>query len=341
MRNQAVVVSLGYALALLARAETCGAEPQLDDVRINQLQYIGTHNSYHLAPSPEQLEAFTRLNRRAKEWDYEHAPLDTQLDRGVRSFELDLHYNGRAFEVFHVPRFDTGSSCPKFDEALKLVRSWSDEHARHVPISFLLEIKEDLARLDRRLQAVDGQALDQIDAAIRAVFPAERLITPDDVRADAASLREAVTEQGWPTLAAARGRVLFILHERGALRDAYVAEHPSLAGRAMFVNSSPDRDDAATLIVDSPEVDRIQALVEQGFWIRTRADANLNPVDDASFARRDAALASGAHIISTDYPAGEAHADSDYVVAWPDGAEARVNPVNGPEQLSGHYIEAE
>ena len=51
-----------------------------------------------------------------------------------------------------------------------------------------------------------------------------------------------------------------------------------------------------------------------GFFIRTRADAGLNVAAPGQPARRDAALASGAHILSTDFPAGEPHAELGYVV---------------------------
>ena len=52
-------------------------------LRVNDLQMIGTHNSYHLRP-PRDLPPGDVA-------DYEHPPLDVQLDeQGVRSFELDV-----------------------------------------------------------------------------------------------------------------------------------------------------------------------------------------------------------------------------------------------------------
>ena len=56
----------------------------------------------------------------------------------------------------------------------------------------------------------------------------------------------------WPALDQARGRFLFVLDETGAKRDRYVAGHPSLAGRVLFVNAPPESDEAAFLIMNEP-----------------------------------------------------------------------------------------
>ena len=120
----------------------------------------------------------------AREWDYSHAPLDVQLDRGVRSFELDLHWSAAGWEVFHLPLIDNQTSCRRFLEALQTVRRWSDAHPGHAPISFLLELKEEGLLLDAKLKRPDAAALDQIDKEIRTAFPADRLLTPDEVRGE-------------------------------------------------------------------------------------------------------------------------------------------------------------
>ena len=63
----------------------------------------------------------------------------------------------------------------------------------------------------------DAAAAAAIDAEIRAVFAEPvPLITPDEVRGAHATLEEAVLAGGWPTLAAARGRILFFME--GAAR---------------------------------------------------------------------------------------------------------------------------
>lgn len=319
---------LVFAAAGLATVMT--AYP--DALRMNHIQVIGTHNSYHLAPGP--------LAARVADWaagakglDYSHPPLNVQLDQGVRSFELDLNHTPEGFAIFHVPVIDTRSTCPWFAGCLETVRAWSDAHREHVPISFLLELKDGSIRYDNRLLEFDAESLDRLDAEILNAFPRERLITPDDVRGKATTLEEAVLAQGWPALADVRGKVFFILHERGKNRDLYTRDRPALEGRVMFVNSRPGRPDAATLVLDHPDASRISPLVKKGYLIRTRADAGLRTDEK----RRDAALATGAHILSTDFPPGGPHA-SGYAVRFSSGA-ARCNPVNAPAHCAGAALD--
>jgi hypothetical protein len=323
---------LATLLCFAVAASAVAADPaSLDALKINQLQYIGTHNSYHIRVPGKS-------KREVAEWNYNHAPLDVQLDRGVRSFELDLHYKEGEFEVFHVPLLDEGTTCRKLRDALATVRKWSDAHPRHVPISFLFELKKEGPGLDRRIREADAEGLDRLDQVLCAGFPAERRITPDDVRGEADTLREAVTSKGWPTLGASRGKVFFILHDAGAKRELYTREHPSLRGRAMFVRSDDNRDDAAVLILDNPRSESIDGMAKLGYFIRTRADADLRGNLAERQARRDIAFASGANILSTDFPSGEAEADTGYVVEFPDAAQARVNPVSGPSALAGQTV---
>ncbi|MGD9722516.1 MAG: Ca2+-dependent phosphoinositide-specific phospholipase C [Pirellulales bacterium] len=316
-----------------ASATVPAAEPaEVDGLRLNQLQTIGTHNSYHVRDPARPAKG------RYAEWNYSHPPLEVQLDRGVRSFELDLHYRQGQFEVFHVPALDEGTTCPKLSDALAAVRRWSEAHPRHVPISFLFELKKEGPRLDKRIKDIDAEGFEKLDAQLRAGFAAGRIITPDEVRGSAATLRDAVTAGGWPTLAQCRGKVLFILHDDDRQRALYTAGHDSLRGRVMFVRSDPARDDAATLVMDNPRDPEIGPLAKAGYLIRTRADSGLNTAPSGQPARRDAAFASGAHILSTDYPAGEAAAQTGYVVEFPAAAPARVNPVNGPDALRGKAV---
>jgi hypothetical protein len=320
---------VGASLALIvasAPASAPGAESAtLDNLRLNQLQFIGTHNSYHVrAPA---------VANQVQEWNYNHATLDVQLDRGVRSFELDLHDRAGEFEVFHVPILDEGTTCRRLSDALATVRAWSDAHPRHVPISFLFELKKEGPGLDPRIKQIDSASLDRLDEVLRAAFPPERRITPDDVRGKAPTLREAVTTTGWPTLAASRGKVFFILHDNAKQRELYTRDHPSLRGRQMFVRSDDKREDGAVLILDNPRAAEIPRLVRAGYFIRTRADSDLGADLARDVSRRKAAFASGAQILSSDFPSGEPQRENGYLVEFPGAAPARANPVNAPEPL--------
>ncbi|HEX72268.1 MAG TPA: hypothetical protein ENN65_03025, partial [Candidatus Hydrogenedentes bacterium] len=240
------------AIAILA-APAAGDAPETTPLRLNHIQVIGTHNSYHVQPTTRFQDTIRRIYPDAETWEYTHPPLDVQLDRGVFSFELDLHVFAEDVEVLHVPIYDEETTCRRFTDCLRTVRDWSDRNPGHLPISFLMEIKVEETRLSTRpVMPTEKNTLLHIEENILSVFPRENIIMPDTVRGDAPTLREAVENQGWPLLKDACGKVLFILHDRGRWRDLYTDGRPSLEGRIMFVKSSADRPDAATIVMDNP-----------------------------------------------------------------------------------------
>jgi hypothetical protein len=77
----------------------------------------------------------------------------------------------------------------------------------------------------------------------------------------------------------------------------------------------------------------ITDLARQGYLVRTRADEPVVTPKSGDTTQRDAGFASGAQIVSTDYPV-DGLADrwgSDYVAALPGAVVARCNPVRAPE----------
>ncbi len=118
------------------------------------------------------------------------------------------------------------------------------------------------------------------------------------------------------------------LDNEDAIRDRYLDGHPALRDRLLFA-SVPEHDPAAAWfkVNDAPrDFARIQRLVQAGYVVRTRADTSPDDARENNTERRDRALASGAHWISTDYPEPRA-GWSDYQVRWEDGGEFRRNPV--------------
>ncbi|CAK0882966.1 unnamed protein product [Prorocentrum cordatum] len=71
-----------------------------------------------------------------------HPSLDTQLDRGVRSFELDVFYDADAdtLRVMHVPGSDEVSNCATLLDCLQLASGWSSENPAHFPLHFYIEV---------------------------------------------------------------------------------------------------------------------------------------------------------------------------------------------------------
>ena len=288
----------------------------LDNVlRLQDVQVLGTHNSYHVAPAPgPNLTA---------ERDITQSPLTVQLERqSVRQIELDVHaVAGGPLGVFHL-RGDEGTTCPTLVQCLHEVRGWSKGHPGHLPVFILLEPKHEIGAL------VDPLA---IEAEVRSVFSPEQLLTPDDVQGSWPTLRQAVQEGGWPVLGAARGKVVVVLNDETFTRSAYTSGETSLQGRAMFVYAGPPSPLGAITSVPDARLEsaRIASLVSAGFIVRTRADDAGIEARANDTSRASAALASGAQLVSTDFPVP---APSGYVVSAP-GNPARCNPVNTPAEI--------
>jgi hypothetical protein len=175
---------------------------------------------------------------------------------------------------------------------------------------------------------------DDLDREIFSVLGPERLITPDDVRGAHPTLNAAILAGGWPTLRASRGKIMILMltavGEAGS--HDYLAGHPSLKGRAAFLNAEPGEDHAAFLLLDNALVrqDQIRAYVRQGYIVRARSDIEAYEAKTNDMTRANAAFASGAQIVSTDFEhPGNAYGTS-YVVRLPGGGVARRNPLLGP-----------
>jgi len=111
----------------------------------------------------------------------------------------------------------------------------------------------------------------------------------------------------------------------------YLEGHPSLRGRVIFTNAAPGEPDAAFMERNDGPTDEIAALVRKGYLIRTRTDADTKQARTNDTSMRDAMIASGAQILSTDYPINEpAKWAGHYVVALPGDVVARCNPIDAP-----------
>lgn len=375
-----VALRASAAPLVVAAALLCASTAQASPVRMNELQVVGTHNSYHREISPVEQHAYEQLIGQpgdyARYLAYTHVPLIGQLeDQHVRGGELDLWPDPRGglyadplvreklglgplpdpawraagIKVLHSADFDYNPSCVRFTACLRQIRAWSRAHPRHVPLLYMLELKQSDIRAVSHggvfAPGWDGPALDTMDREIRSVFSDEELITADDVRRPGRTLEQSVLRDGWPALARSRGKVAFLLdNDPGPIRDAYIAGRPSLEGRAAFTNSLPGLADAAFVKRNDPtgaNLAQIQDLVRRGYLVRTRSDVPLQTVLGGDTAQRDAALASGAQLVSTDFPAPgmTARYGSDYAVQLPGAATARCNPVNAPPGCAARRLE--
>lgn len=374
MKRTPTAELIGFVL--LAILTGCSTPSPTAGIRLNQIQVIGTHNSYHLRGHDSLLALIAQMKPEARrELDYGHRPLSEQLAwLGIRQIELDCYADpdggryakprglarvvqaglppvpepdlaGRlrapGIKVLHVPDIDFASSALTLVDALRQVREWSVKHPRHVPVFILLELKEDsLGPEFTQPVRFDKAELANLEKEILSVFPRESILTPDDVRGRAATLPEALRHSGWPMLDAVRGRVMFGLDNEGAVRDRYLAGHPALEGRLVFVSVPSTNPAAAWMKWNDPvsDFEQIQELVRNGFLVRTRADAGTEEARANDTRKRGRALASGAQFVSTDYPEPDLRFSS-YSVRLPGGVIARPNPVNDPERDRGQELE--
>ncbi len=360
------------------------SEGPAGDLKINQIQIIASHNSYHLRTEPAILRFLTGLynlhllskDLNPKYIDYTNAPLTDQLEKyGVRGLELDVWNDptggrfykrkGRAlvfkstaskiealkqpgFKLLHIPDFDFISTNPTLVDALKEIKRWSDAHPNHLPVFINIETEvstpgDEIKFLHSLTHAApfDSLAAESIDKEVKSVFgeKLEGVLTPDEVRGNYPTLEKAVLSGNWPTLKAAKGKVIFIIDGDGTSGEVYKAGHPSLKGRAMFVYSNPGTAEAAFVILNEAKSDfaNIQKCVKEGYIIRTRSDDGTKQARSGDSTTMHAALSSWAQIVSTDYyrpdPRAGSKEWSNYCVQIPGGGLARIDSISASGEL--------
>lgn len=356
---------------------TPNCDPEINQLKINEIQIIASHNSYRLRTyQPIYDFVLALINLIPEEynpvaWDYTHLPLEEQFsDYGVRGIELDIfhdpmggHFDNRqglilvneptssglpemlepGLKVIHIPDVDYMTNYPTFKQALLALKNWSDANPSHFPIFVNIEpkqttLKDFLPNNDFTTAfPFTATALDTIDMEIKEIFgeDLENVLSPDEFRGEFSTLKEAALAKNWWTLEESRGKVIFILDGSS---ETYAENHPSLQGRVAFTYANNESDEAAFVMRNNSRAaeEEIKNLVEMGFIVRTRADSDTFEARDGDYTAWEAALRSGAHIISTDYYKPDGRADTtetwtDYHVKFENNAPAKINPISSPE----------
>jgi hypothetical protein len=148
-----------------------------DDLKLNQIQVIASHNSYHMRTDKAVLRFLTNLYKMhlmpkdldPRGIDYTNVPLTEQLEKyGVRGLELDINNDptgGRfadrrglawvwkphrskdpemmkpGFKLIHITDFDFNSTNATFKGAIAEIKKWSDAHPDHLPVFINVETK--------------------------------------------------------------------------------------------------------------------------------------------------------------------------------------------------------
>ncbi len=102
-RSVGTLVALFTSVCVSACASGFVEEEDYKDVRLNELQFIGSHNSFKIQPDSLMTGAMIAYERRNASSDirrgpliyerlsYGHLPIEVQLQLGMRLFEFDLH----------------------------------------------------------------------------------------------------------------------------------------------------------------------------------------------------------------------------------------------------------
>jgi Phosphoinositide phospholipase C, Ca2+-dependent len=365
------------ALAVLAACGGGSGDDDADttapgpSVGLDQIQVLAAHNAYHLEGEEALLAAITEnLPSLTPTIEYSHPTLTEQLDLGLRSMELDVFEDpdgGRygapkpqsllglepidpvmqepGFKVLHIQEVDYRSTCLTFVACLTELREWSDDHDDHLPIIVQIEAKDGVIPDPLNLGFVQPIPASEatftaLETEIRSVLDDDQLVTVADVQGDADTLRAAVESDGWPDVDDLRGRFVFVLDDAGAKRDLYRSLHPDTLDRLIFVAAQPPDDDAAFTVINDPVADGelIRDLVARGFLVRTRTDADTAEARTGDTARREAAFASGAQLVSTDYEREDPRFPG-YVTDLPGDGPARCNPVSAPEDCEDALLD--
>jgi hypothetical protein len=330
-RHRLALATFGTAsgLAALFFTPALGA-PADPGLKLNQLQIVGTAESYKLAPSPEMLSLIRMGGKKdALALDFSEPPIADQLDAGARALSFDVVFDPKGglfknpagasmadelldkdyvdamsqpgFKAIHVPDVDFKSSCLMLKACLAQVATWSAAHPKHIPIVIVLHCTDSRTPMPGATSPMpfDAAAAAALDTEIRASFAADQVITPAQVKGAHATLKEAVQAGGWPSLRAARGKVIFVLNDDPKIAALYSAD----PGRPMFAATDEASPNAGFIAIDDPvkEAARISADVRAGLIVVTRADADTFEARSNDTKRRDQAFTAGAQIVLTDF----------------------------------------
>jgi hypothetical protein len=149
--------------ATVLAAATASSKP-----RMNEVQVIGTHNSYHREVTLAERKILEAVMTNPQNLYYSHATIEEQLSyQSVRGLEIDLWADSKGgmfanplgrrlghlpapegdfwqkpgTKVVHVQDFDVTSSCSTLVECMTQVRDWSKKNPGHVLLPIMMEFK--------------------------------------------------------------------------------------------------------------------------------------------------------------------------------------------------------
>ncbi len=302
-------------------------------IKFNELSFIGTHNSYQ-TPALEELKTIYRNLSYltfgivpAEKTDFWSETLTDQLNCGIRSLEMDIETFDRdgevSFTCMHKPYTDMTTSCYDFALAMKEISMWSDNNPNHLPITILIEPK-DISIPLKDMKSFNVDYAKELDEVLRKSL-GKKLFTPADMLRDYSSFGEMRMADDWCKVEDMLGKVVVLLHECD-VTEKYISIDPTVKTQAMFPmlrEKDIHRDCTSFILCNKPEelLRIINEVNSNKIMVRTRAD-KFTEVSDENRAN---AFASGANIISTDFPVRTDLTADSYFVSFEEYATVKGN----------------
>ena len=309
------------------------AEALESGVKLNEVQFLATHNSYKQRLSVPARLALNYIGlplglvSEKDEFDYAFEPLTAQLDRGVRSLELDIMKDGEDFRAGHVGLLDMRSSCPGLALACREIAMWSRAHPGHLPITLLLEPKPSIMADGKAYRPFGLDGIAALESLLAREF-GDLLCTPGEVLGDCESFGALRRDNAWPPLRDLLGRVLVLYHYHEATTADYIALDLSMRTQKMFptlwypLAEDMDTEYAGFILCNEPMdyAEEIAAFTAQNLLVRTRVDMFMHH-DPQAYAL---GVQSGALLLTTDYPPRDIPGKDPYTAALDGGYTIRL-----------------
>lgn len=282
-----------------------------DGVKYNEVAFIGSHNSYQLTSTEGYRKLFGALDIasfgliKADSASYNMDTLTQQFEVGIRNLEIDVEVtetDGKVgFVVCHNPLLDNASSCYDFEKAVEEIKLWSDNNPGHLPISIIIEPKEDVP-LFGDFKTFTFDYIDEFETVLTEKL-GDKILTPAEMMGEYDSLKQMRENDGWLPLKDTLGKVIILLHDSN-VTDKYIKQDESIKSQAMFpmLRYKSRNKSYTSFIIDnevaSASVHKSESIDKCKLIVRTRADSYLS-YSEEKYEKVDSCVS---QIISTDYP---------------------------------------
>lgn len=182
---------INFFIFLYTLFYVCFLSSQTENIRLNDIRVLASHNSYKKLPNKKVIKFLNRFKKQLGsendpiQLDYGHISIEDQFDKyNVRGIELDVYYdpkgklyrkrkinrfifgqkvrvknetmNQPGFKVLHIPDIDFETNYLTFLESLNALKRWSDMNPNHSPVFVNVEAKGSSAADESRFLRLIG-----------------------------------------------------------------------------------------------------------------------------------------------------------------------------------------